>query len=1099
MATQENKKSTEQSNIRLEMGVARTGLNLDSSIDQVGPGRLTYALNATVENFDASTINYQNEPGNELCLDFPAGYKLIGSHFIPEKKKNIFFLANPNTGDSEIGYMYNNDCQYQTLVNAPCLNFNINNPIPKVVHRITNCTTEIYWTDGVNPRRYLDIESIPYKLTAGTPSCSPVYGDELDCNQLKLQPDFSIPQLMITQIRTEGSLVAGTYQFAVQYADASGNELTSYYSITNPLPIADEIITTVNFNYSVGKSIVVGVSNLDLTGQFQYFNLAVIKTINNVRSAELIGTYNIEEATKEITYTGADQTAIQLSIYDILEKFPYYDIAQDVTAVQDVIVWDNLTSIDRINYQPIASQITLNWETHRIPATENYANELNAVDLRGYMRDEVYAFEIVFLLKNGKQTDGFHIPGRERGGNESFPDIPDTNDDFIGEPDYYIGDVGYKSYWKVYNTGSVIAPSSGQSNNTNYKGPWEYGEFAYWESTEEYPCNDDVWGDLAGQPIRHHKFPDVLVSPIIQNGDITYSNDQIIPVMQNDAVFPMGVRVDNSQIQSLIQTSSLTDEQKDDIIGYKIVRGDRGTNKSVIAKGILRNVNKYTRDEEDYYYPNYPYNDLGGDPFVLANNNAWAQESKPWLIIYPEISDTEYNFFPFNIEVTYNPGEGVYQYTSPLNGKVVQRKIQAGETIEICSLTRPIGMLGKMTIGPGNYDVWGISAPNCGGWGAEWIDPFTDDNSPDVYASEWLEGWSCLCAEANKEVFARVEVGASIGIYNGGCDAWACPCQSNKKFNLKEALDMPPGVITRSDRGRRSTLGCKDEKEQPTLEEQEDGTVVYRQIFNSPDTSFGQPFLGSVLKLESVMFGGGKAHFVQVEDNAKYKLLSKEAQIDALNSARSVAGLTSVFNASIMFTVYQSYLTIYVNGITRKNYAMSFNSRANYDYSYPINNGLGLKQRDIDFTRYLIPGVQSLRGDELSINNWNRETSVFIKTIETREDGASVSALPFPSNTPSLLTPSGTPSIVDDSRFTIGDKGVCDKPGEEQDISVVSYYGSMKNIVLNQWGQIYSYQTIDTGYQKLIGTSGTPLYLVEMYSFLDLHLKQNSHSLLITE
>jgi hypothetical protein len=743
MATQENKKSTEQSNIRLEMGVARTGLNLDSSIDQVGPGRLTYALNATVENFDASTINYQNEPGNELCLDFPTGYKLIGSHFIPEKKKDIFFLANPNTGDSEIGYMYNNNCQYQTLVNAPCLNFNINNPIPKVVHRITNCTTEIYWTDGVNPRRYLDIESIPYKLTAGTPSCSPVYGDELDCNQLKLQPDFSIPQLMITQIRTEGSLVAGTYQFAVQYADASGNELTSYYSITNPLPIADEFITTVNFNYNVGKSIVVGVSNLDLTGQFQYFNLAVIKTINNVRSAELIGTYNIEEATKEITYTGADQTAIQLSIYDILEKFPYYDIAQDVTAVQDVIVWDNLTSIDRINYQSIASQVVLNWETHRIPAKENYANELNAVDLRGYMRDEVYAFEIVFLLKNGKQTDGFHIPGRERGGNESFPDVPDTNDDFIGEPDYYIGDVGYKSYWKVYNTGSVIAPSSGQSNNTNYKGPWEYGEFAYWESTEEYPCNDDVWGDLAGQPIRHHKFPDVLVSPIIQNGDITYSNDQIIPVMQNDAVFPMGVRVDNSQIQSLIQTSSLTDEQKDDIIGYKIVRGDRGTNKSVIAKGILRNVNKYTRDEEDYYYPNYPYNDLGGDPFVLANNNAWAQQSEPYLIYLPA-TEQGGNFIQGNTEIEVNGEQGVFEYTSPLNGKIAQETIELDQIVEICSLTRPIPILGKMVIGPGNYDVWRCITAHTGGTCGHrmrWDDPFTDWNDTPYVGSVSREKW----------------------------------------------------------------------------------------------------------------------------------------------------------------------------------------------------------------------------------------------------------------------------------------------------------------------------------------------------------------------
>ena len=89
--------------------------------------------------------------------------------------------------------------------------------------------------------------------------------------------------------------------------------------------------------------------------------------------------------------------------------------------------------------------------------------------------------------------------------------------------------------------------------------------------------------------------------------------------------------------------------------------------------------------------------------------------------------------------------------------------------------------------------------------------------------------------------------------------------------------------------------------------------ILSKQIFNSPDTSFGQPFLGSVLKLESVMFGAGKAHFVEVKDNAKYKLLSKEAQEDALNSAERVASMGSGgFNAGIMFTVYQSYLTIYI-------------------------------------------------------------------------------------------------------------------------------------------------------------------------------------------
>lgn len=1098
-SNKDSDKNKKQGNIRLNPAAARAGLNLDSSISQVGPGRLTYALNAAVENFDSSSVNYQNEPGNELCLDFPTGYKLIGSHFIPEKRKNIFFLANPNTGDSEIGYMDNNDCQYHTLINAACLNFDVKNPIPKVVHRITNCTTELYWTDGVNPRRYLDIENIPYKLIAGTPSCDPVYSNELDCNQLKLQPDFSIPQLMITQIRNIGNLTAGTYQFAVQYADASGNELTSYYSVTNPVPIADEFITSVNFDYNVGKSIAVGVSNLDLTGQFQYFNLAVIKTINNVTSVELVGTYNIEEATKEIVYTGADQSPIQLSISDIFEKFPYYDIAQDVTAVQDVLVWDNLTSIDRINYQSIANQITLGWETHRIPANETYADEINAVNLRGYMRDEVYAFEIVFLLKNGKQTDGFHIPGREKGANESYPDVPDTNNDFIGEPDYYTGNTGYKSWWKVYNTGSVTGASPGQSSDPNYKGPWEYGEFAYWESTEEYPCNDDVWGELAGQPIRHHKFPDLSVTPIMENGEIVYDNNKIVPAMQDNAIFPIGVRVDNSQIYSLIQNSNLTQDQKDDIVAYKIVRGDRGTNKSVIAKGILRNVNKYTRDEEDYYYPNYPYNDLSSDPYVLANNNAWSADSEPYLIHLPSTqNDPSILGIILDLEITVNEGEGVFEYTSALNGKVTQATIQLDETIEICSLTRPVPLLGKMTIGPGNYDVYSadhgdtwIDLPF--GYRLNWYDPFQYPGElftgSTQYRTQWLSD-DPFGSDGRGTVI--VEMGAPAP-YESDCEFIGWPINEHlcvPEITLKAPAEEDRGEVASVSgipqagyiygtgsrfSSRRSTLGCSEEKPQPSIEEQEDTGLTYRQVFNSPETSFGQPFLGSVLKVESVLFGAGKAHWVQVKDNAKYKLLSKEAQIDALDASKAVATVNGEINAGVMFTVYQSYLTIYINGITRKNYAMSFNSRANYDYSYPVDNDVsgGIKQRDIDLTRYLIPGVQSLGGDELSINNWNRETSVFIKTLEERGyNNESIDPLPFPSQTPSLLS-GADPLIEDKSRFTISSKGACATPEKEQDATVVSYYASMKNIIPNQWGQIYSYQTIDTGYQALVNTPGT--------------------------
>jgi hypothetical protein len=1119
-------------NIRLNPGSAQAGLNLDSSVSQVGPGKVTYALNATVENFDDNSVSYQNELGNELCLTFPNGYKLIGEYYIPEKQKHIFFLVNPISEQSEIGFMDNNDCNYQTLINAPCLNFDIKHPIPKVVHRITNCTTEIYWTDGVNPRRYLDIENIPYKLVAGTPSCDPVYGSEVDCNQLKIQPNFSIPQLDIVRISSVGDLVAGTYQFAIQYSDSGGNELTSYYSVTNPTPIADESKTTVNFNYNVGKSIIVNVSNLDLTGQFQYFNLAVIKTINNVSSVELLGTYNIEEYSKEITYTGADKTAIKLSTLDIFEKFPYYDIANDVTAVQDVIVWNNLTSIDRTNYQSIASNVTFQWETYRIPPGEDYSNELNATNLRGYMRDEVYAFEIVFLLKNGKQTDGFHIPGRVSNSVDIIP-IPDTNDDFVGDPEYQENNIGYSPQWKIYNTASVIGPSNGQSSNSDYKGPWEYGELGYWESTEEYPCNNDVWGDLAGQKIRHHKFPDVLVSPIIENGDINIKSvkvtcksyavynfsqseifkykyvscegsnviirevsinsnevvcvqkgtlqtisgngsfvpvpfggncdttigteDRIIPEMIEDAVFPIGIRINNSQINSLISSSLLTDDQKDDIVGYKIVRGNRTTNSSIVAKGMLRNVGKYTRDEKDYYYPNYPYNDLKADPFLNQLNNAYAELCEPYIVDVLILNSVDDNGVSCAI-VDYTN----CNYNEPANITYYE----LGKQDSLCSMTKPIirGDARRMNniqylnvldseapyynvittygdpignVSYANYDIYKLGlTDNIGSYTAEWDDP--------IRGILTLSSDGYINSVTIK--FIRCRVDTVPYVVSGCCD-----------------LITPLG-------GTPVRVPACNKYDDPLPPIDSDNSN--RQIFNSPETSFGQPFLGGVLKLESVMFGAGNAHFVEVKDNAKYKLLSRGAQEDALKSSELVADLTGPFNAAIMFTVYQSYLIIYTTGITRKNYGYSFNSIASYDYSFPIENNIqtspteiGIKQRSIDFSKYMIPGVQSLSNDELDINNWNRETSVFIKT-EDKE--GTVSPLPFPSNTPSINPSGSAPLISDNSRYTIGDTDSCSIPNKEKDIEVVSYYASMKNIVVNQWGQIYSYETIDTGYQALI-------------------------------
>jgi hypothetical protein len=1028
-----------QGNIKLESNNAQTGMNQDQTLNQIKPGTLTYALNASMENFDGSSVNYQNEQGNEFCVSFPDNFVLIGTHFINEQNKHIFLLTNPLTKDCEFGYMINNDCKYRKLVGSKELGWNINSPIHKIVHKITNCTTEIYWPDNV-ARRYMDIENPPYKLSPTSELCTPEYTDELDTNQLSIQPLFSIPSLAVSAIQSGGgNIKAGTIQFAIQYCDAAGNPYTSYYSITNPTPIADPLRTTVEFNYVVTKSLVITINNLDTTGQFQYFNLAVIKTVNSVSSPELVGTYFIDAANKTEIYTGQNVDNIRLSMKDIFEKFPYYDLASDITTAQDVLIWDGLVSIDRINYQSIASKITLGWETYEIPPDENYADELNATNLRSYLRDEIYPFEIVFQLNNGKETDGFHIPGRTISiSDEIFPDIAETDPDFIGNPTYYKEGIGYSPYWKIYNTAKVLGSfdknSGGKIGNARQH---QFGTFAYWESSDVYPCNIDVWGALANKPIRHHKFPDVLVSPITK--PILEYNGKM--VKQQSYVYPIGVRVDSEQIEALIEESDLTKKQKEAIVGYKIIRGDRATNKSIVGKGMLRNMNTYTREKQQFLYPNYPYNDLNDDPFINETNNSWSFIAKPFNIEIYAFNKPEDSPVKTYMEIS---------YTSLDTNKEDFITYDTLGHHRLCSVTRPVvtglgvrnqvkqtgsgpkpccGTIANISIA--NYDVYRIK--RCHNKGAD----VKFDDITVGYTTAWV---AAAVSFSDRESSYRIHVQVGTKPIQVGGRGSVCPDLIEEvRVNDCSKIDPLPGI--------------KINKLKP-----------YRQIFNSPETSFSQPFLGNILKLESVMYGGGSAHFVEVKSNARYRLLTMEAQEDALKASNNLGGMSSPFNAGAMFSAYQAYLEIYINGITRKNYAYSYNSTASYDYTASVDNA-GNKQRMLDISRYLIPGVQNVgdtvQGKGININNYQRESSVFLKTDEQKE------AFVYP-NTVSTV-PAG---VVDKSRNTISGYRACATPSQEQDITVVSYYASLKNEFVNQWGQIYTYNVVDTGFQRTFSNAG---------------------------
>lgn len=599
----------------VSISTANLGLDNDSSVQNLKTGQLTFAQNAVLENFDGKRLSYQNEQSNILCGQLPEGVIVIGVKNIIEQQRTIFFTTHPGTDDCEILQQKHGDCTFATIISSPCLNFKASAPIHKIIVKTSNCSTQLFWTDGINPRRWIDLEDLPWKeiVDPDNPLRKIKLVGTVDCNKLLVQPNFSIPTIQEMGTAVGGDLVMGTYQFAVQYANSTGDGLTSFYGITNPLTIFQPRYSQ-DFNLKTDQAISLVISSLDTTGLYDYFNIAVIKTINNITSVELAGTYPVGNGRYDLIYSGENKSDIRLSITDIFERFPYYDTAQDVTASDNALIWADLAVHQKINYQQIFSRIKLHWETWKLPYShfEGYSNPVNTARVRGYMRDEVYAFDGCFILKNGRITERFHIPGRIAV--DSDRQFIDNEDVIVYDPDPCAPGEPVER-WQIYNTSGLIGYSPDYIDGGTdpcYIGPYQYGIFGYHESTEKYPDNQYIWGDLAGQPIRHHRFPDNALTPIHDNnpgGAIGFQH----------TIFPIGVRVDVDSLYSAIDNSDLSEADKAQIAGIKILRANRANHKSVVAKGMLFNVGQYTYEGSSYYYPNYPFNDLRPDPFLAAS------------------------------------------------------------------------------------------------------------------------------------------------------------------------------------------------------------------------------------------------------------------------------------------------------------------------------------------------------------------------------------------------------------------------------------------------------------------------------------------------
>jgi len=596
--------------------------DIDGMMQQ--PNQWESARNAVNNTILGDIGELSNEASNYLFST--SHYTIIGAIHIGADEWAIF---STDDTDSEIGLFKEDSCLYETIVNAPCLSFNKDNLIIGVGRTAYNCGRRVYWDDGVNPTRVLDVDDIPWiqdcfddngENPGGCQICTDT--DQLDCDKIRLAPIVQDLAFKVEQGGTSGQLINGSY-FVVGAYLIEGQRVTDYSLPSNIQPL----FTHAN----VSSSLDIFVTEADQ--EFDEFELILVQVANYNTVAKRLGVYSTRQNKITVDALNENLATIDPGLIYIRSTIP--DKSDGVFKNGKYLIRVGPSDKFDFNYQPLANQITSKWVSIEYDASY-YREGGNVV---GYMRDEVYPFFIRWVFNTGDKSASYHIPGRAATLSELGPI---SGDDLLPDQVVGTGDPANAVLWKTYNTATVdpafpnvgtITPDGG----TIIGG----GNMSYWESSEFY--DDDtpnIWNantgnldyDLCGKPIRHHKFPDNATDDPT-NPYTPYSTGNMISnhYDPNDGTKIRILSVQFDNIQAPLDNDG---QPINNIVGYEILRGSREGNKSILAKGMVNNMREYIPavkggSNKTFLYPNYPYNPTAEMPSNWGAYSSYPANQKP--------------------------------------------------------------------------------------------------------------------------------------------------------------------------------------------------------------------------------------------------------------------------------------------------------------------------------------------------------------------------------------------------------------------------------------------------------------------------------------
>lgn len=528
-------------------------MNLDGNRLLVKDNVSNYNMNT---NFSTESNAIHNEYGF-LEVVAANGLDIIGYRKIFNNQTIIFSVVdNPNYA-SEIGIL--KDGLYKPILRdniaaGATFGFSLDHLIQAEAKLAVNGDIIVYWVDGYNTDKFLNITTLQIELTTDL-----MILDSINLtNMLGFRLNSAI-NIYLNNTDAGGNLFTGVY-YVLAVLSNNNNITTHSLVISNPIPINP--ITSVN-DGSVGgiqtsRKISIHLLVSEIPDNYDTITFYTISKINGILTAHKNTSIAIPSVDFDYEITTLTNTE-DVTIDSLIINSSNYISALTLAQVDDILYKGNLRSTEDFDFQPYINNIKVNYRTKlsSLATGADYRESVTCFYDKSFMYDEVYALYASLIIEDNGityETKAYNIPGRLPKETIQSKLENDRIDTLVTELPYYsTSDITLGTplrETKEINSGARIF----HGLDTNL-GKTDDLNMSYWENLNETYSNENSWvvknssgivvDDFRGQNVRHHKFPsgyntNITGNPkmIDPNNTNSISEIEILGVELNNIVIP---------------------------------------------------------------------------------------------------------------------------------------------------------------------------------------------------------------------------------------------------------------------------------------------------------------------------------------------------------------------------------------------------------------------------------------------------------------------------------------------------------------------------------------------------------------------------------